>query len=145
MERIGANSTHLHQPADKRLHEHRAQRSDGVKRLTNTPPSRLRRIFCRRTVKLALDAGNQAEAHAAIARAFEPEGDRITLESHVAELGISVRTVNYLTEAGIHTVEALANTKPETLLGVSGFGEAALKECQQALTQAIQNGLVDAA
>lgn len=55
------------------------------------------------------------------------------LELSIAEIELQVRTTNCLEEKGIFTVRDLLNSKPETLLSISNFGEKTLEEVYQAL------------
>ena len=55
------------------------------------------------------------------------------LELSIAEIDLQVRTTNCLEEKGIFTVRDLLNSKPETLLSISNFGEKTLEEVYQAL------------
>lgn len=57
------------------------------------------------------------------------------LELSIAEINLQVRTTNCLEEKGIFTVRDLLNSKPETLLSISNFGEKTLEEVYQALAK----------
>lgn len=57
------------------------------------------------------------------------------LELSIAEIDLQVRTTNCLEEKGIFTVRDLLNSKPETLLSISNFGEKTLEEVYQALAK----------
>ncbi len=57
------------------------------------------------------------------------------LELSIAEIDLQVRTTNCLEEKGIFTVRDLLNSKPETLLSISNFGEKTLEEVYQALSK----------
>lgn len=59
--------------------------------------------------------------------------DRLDLS--IAEIDLQVRTTNCLEERGIFTVRDLLNSKPETLLSISNFGEKTLEEVYQALAK----------
>jgi len=57
------------------------------------------------------------------------------LDLSIAEIDLQVRTTNCLEEKGILTVRDLLNSKPETLLTISNFGEKTLEEVYQALSK----------
>jgi DNA-directed RNA polymerase subunit alpha len=57
------------------------------------------------------------------------------LELSIAEIDLQVRTTNCLEEKGIFTVRDLLNSRPETLLSISNFGEKTLEEVYQALAR----------
>jgi DNA-directed RNA polymerase subunit alpha len=57
------------------------------------------------------------------------------LELSIAEIDLQVRTTNCLEEKGIFTVRDLLNSRPETLLSISNFGEKTLEEVYQALAK----------
>ncbi|MBU2213298.1 hypothetical protein KKC44_03075 [Patescibacteria group bacterium] len=51
----------------------------------------------------------------------------------IAELGMSVRTTNFLEEKGIHTVGVLLNCTRDQILSIPNFGEKGLVEIYKAL------------
>jgi len=55
------------------------------------------------------------------------------LDLSMAEIGLSVRTINCLEEKGIFTVNNLLHCTRDDLLGISNFGEKTLQEVFQAL------------
>lgn len=55
-------------------------------------------------------------------------------KTKVEDLGLSSRTVNALTEAGIRTVGGLSRKKEEDLLEVDGLGDKGIKEIRRALS-----------
>ncbi len=57
------------------------------------------------------------------------------LELSIAEIDLQVRTTNCLEEKGIFTVRDLLNSRPDTLLSISNFGEKTLEEVYQALAK----------
>jgi len=57
------------------------------------------------------------------------------LDLSIAEIDLQVRTTNCLEEKGILTVRDLLNSRPETLLTISNFGEKTLEEVYQALAK----------
>ena len=86
------------------------------------PQERISR--CLRTVELALGRSNLEEAMAAVERAFAPLEDErdVTAETPLADLGINVRTVNGLEEAGLLTVGDLVKCTREDLQSLPNFG-----------------------
>jgi DNA-directed RNA polymerase subunit alpha len=60
-------------------------------------------------------------------------GERIEL--HLAEIGLSDRTLNTLEEAGLHLVGELLNRRPDQLLAIPKFGPATLDEVYRALAR----------
>lgn len=60
---------------------------------------------------------------------------REKLSLGIAELGLSVRTVNCLEQRGIFTVNDLLRRRREQLLGIKNFGEKTLREVYQALSR----------
>ena len=58
---------------------------------------------------------------------------REKLELSTAEIGLTVRTTNYLEEKGIFTVKDLLNTTRAELLSISNFGEKTLDEVYKSL------------
>ena len=61
------------------------------------------------------------------------EQKRKALDYSVAEIGLSVRTVNCLEEKGIFTVRDLLSSNRSDLLSISNFGETSLDEVYLAL------------
>ena len=63
------------------------------------------------------------------------QGDEMAekLEMSTAEIGLSVRTTNYLEEKGIFTVHDLLHCTRADLLSISNFGEKTLEEVFKAL------------
>jgi DNA-directed RNA polymerase subunit alpha len=59
------------------------------------------------------------------------EDDRLDLS--LAEVDLSVRTVNCLEDEGIFTVMQLLNCTPQRLLGITNFGERTLQQIYDAL------------
>ena len=57
------------------------------------------------------------------------------LSMSLAEVGLSVRTVNTLEKQGILTVGSLVAKTRDELLQITNFGEHTLVECRQLLTQ----------
>ncbi len=55
------------------------------------------------------------------------------LEMSMAEIGLSVRTINCLEERGIFMVNDLLHRTRDDLLAISNFGEKTLEEVYQAL------------
>ncbi len=55
------------------------------------------------------------------------------LDLSLAEIGITVRTVNCLEDAGLFTVHDLLDSTPEELLKISNVGEKTLKSIYAAL------------
>ena len=55
------------------------------------------------------------------------------LEMSMAEIGLSVRTINCLEERGIFTVDNLLHCTRDDLLAISNFGEKTLEEVYRAL------------
>ena len=58
---------------------------------------------------------------------------REQLDLSTAEIGLAVRTTNWLEEKGIFTVRDLLKSTPKELLSISNFGEKTLEEVYQAL------------
>ena len=57
------------------------------------------------------------------------------LELSLAEIGLPVRTVNFLEEQEIFTVEHLLNSTPQRLLEIPNFGEKTLHAVYAALAK----------
>ncbi len=55
------------------------------------------------------------------------------LEMSMAEIGLSVRTINCLEDRGIFTVDNLLHCTRDDLLAISNFGEKTLEEVYRAL------------
>ncbi len=55
------------------------------------------------------------------------------LEMSMAEIGLSVRTINCLEERGILTANRLLHCTRDDLLSIANFGEKTLEEVYQAL------------
>lgn len=79
---------------------------------------------------------NQEEIQQAI-RDNESEAGRVTrwLEMSLADVGLSVRTVNTLDKQQILTVGQLVSKTREQLLSLSNFGEQSIVECRQLMKQ----------
>ncbi len=56
------------------------------------------------------------------------------MKTKIEDLGLSARTVNALTEAGIRSVGGLSRKKEEDLLEVDGLGDKGIKEIRRALS-----------
>lgn len=55
------------------------------------------------------------------------------LDLNIAEIGLSVRTANFLEEIEVYTVLDLLNRTPDDLLQIANFGPKALEEVYRAL------------
>lgn len=114
---------------------------------------------CIERVRLALGHGNREEAHAAIERcglsvlaAFHQGNQEalaavdvafgrrtnspaVEFSTPVAELGLDVRTVNTLEDAGIKTVGALCGTTPADLETIPQAGPAFIKRLREVMAK----------
>lgn len=133
----------LSKALDKFAHGDYPQRHDPKKRVLGTAPPLDRRESCLATIGIELQAGNQAACIAAVKRAFSPVDDTITLDSHIGELGLPLRIVNALTDAGIHTVGQLGDTRPDVLLALPMFAAKTVQEICEAMRRAFQEGSND--
>lgn len=93
-----------------------------------------RAAYCSRKVEIAIAKLNFPAAHAAIAlcereylATLSPRDAR-TLE--LAETGLDTRTVNHLEEAGIVTLEQLAEAGEDRLRRTPNFGDATIRKIQ---------------
>lgn len=57
-----------------------------------------------------------------------------SMKTKIEDLGLSSRTMNALTDAGIRTVGGLSRKKEEDLLEVDGLGDKGIKEIKRALS-----------
>jgi DNA-directed RNA polymerase alpha subunit len=64
-----------------------------------------------------------------------PERMADRAEMHLAEIGLTDRTLNTLEEAGLHLVGELLYCRPEQLLALPQFGPATLDEVYRALSR----------
>jgi len=64
---------------------------------------------------------------------FTKEDLKAKLEMSTAEIGLSVRTTNFLEERGIFTVLGLLHCTRDDLLSISNFGDKTLEEVYEAL------------
>jgi DNA-directed RNA polymerase alpha subunit len=86
-------------------------------------------------VEIALHHGNEEEAHTVIARAFSEAQakEQVTLDSPLIALGLPVRTVNGMEEAGILTVGDLCDWRLCDLISLPNFGERTAHEVRAAI------------
>lgn len=89
--------------------------------------------ICLNTIDLAIRRGNRDEAVAAIDRLMRDTIETVTLDSHVSELDISVRTANRLEDRGVDCVRDLVECNAATLGELSQFGPNAILEIERAL------------
>lgn len=57
------------------------------------------------------------------------------LDSHLSEVGLTVRVVNALEHENIHTVEDLSKVSREELEGMGSFGDITIREIHALLTR----------
>jgi DNA-directed RNA polymerase alpha subunit len=87
-------------------------------------------------VEIAFNHGNIEEAHAAVDRVFEAIAAppvQVTLESPLIELGLPVRVVNELEEAGVLTVRGLCEESIWSLGNIRNFGPLKVQEVVDAV------------
>ncbi len=63
----------------------------------------------------------------------EQEEEEEFLKTRIEDMGLSNRTVNALTKAGIRTVRGLTKKKTDDLMEIEGLGEKAVNEIKRAL------------
>lgn len=64
-----------------------------------------------------------------------PDSMAERIEMHLAEIGLTDRTLNTLEEAGLHLVGELLYCRPEQLLTIPRFGPTTLEEVYAALAR----------
>lgn len=96
------------------------------------PPCQLCRARTHRRQVLRARAKHRP---ATLPRGADQHGSRAKLRLNVAELGLPIRTVNYLQRAGIETVEDLLHCTPEELLRIPNFAGKSLRLTYQALAR----------
>ncbi len=80
-------------------------------------------------------AKTEAEAEKIKSKEEKTEGaeEEETLKTRIEDLGLSNRTTNSLTKAGIRTVRGLTRKKTDDLLEIEGLGDKAINEIKRAL------------
>ena len=82
----------------------------------------------------AMPAAHTSQASAAKVSAEHDKADTDALKTRIEELeGLSTRTVNSLTEAGIRTLGGLARKAEADILSIEGIGEKGLTEVKRIL------------
>lgn len=90
--------------------------------------------ICLARVELALSRANREECYAAIDAAFRTEApEPITLDSHVAEIGLTYRTAAALEKYGYETVGLLCEASQTHLKTLPNIGPKYVREIVQAL------------
>ena len=91
-----------------------------------------------RMAACAMRTGDEAKAVAAVRRAFRVAREmsqwRVTLDSPIAELGMSIRIVNLLESLGITTVNDITRTMACELLAVPGVNRRTVSNIENALS-----------
>lgn len=91
-------------------------------------------MVCLGCIAEALEAGNRAQADAALDRAFATQPALcVDRHSHIAELDLDTRTVNLFERGGVRTVGELADLTEREAAKIRGVGEAIVDNVKIAL------------